>query len=86
MTLAVETDGSGNSYVTVGNIRISLVERPDGWAGPDYGHYIRVQAYKGDPKVSKELYPGAEFPIRDVREVCQLNAALNFLVANAFPR
>lgn len=42
--LSIEEDGGGNQFIRVGNIRVTLVHRQDGWAGP--GDYLRVQAYR----------------------------------------
>lgn len=84
MTLQVQSDGSGNSYIEVGNLRITLIHKANGWAGPEFSQYLRIQAYK-DPARSRELHMGAEVPIAGLRDACHLNAAINHLLGEAFP-
>ena len=84
MSLQVELDGSGNSYVRVGNLRITLIHKANGWAGPEYSQYLRIQAYKNPPQ-SEALHMGAEIPIAGLRDACHLNAAINHLLGEAFP-
>ena len=61
--LVSHTDGSGQRYVDVGNLRLTLVEKSNGWAGAEVNRYFRIQAYKGAPGESG-LQVGAEYPIR----------------------
>jgi len=74
----IETDGSGQSYVNVGNLRLTLVEKSDGWAGAEVHHYLRIQAYKGAPGESG-LQIGAEYAIRSPHDLERLAAAMLFL-------
>jgi len=53
-----KTDGSGNTYYDVGNIRITCI--PQTWDNNKPG--LRIQAYKGS---GDALFQGAEIPIPD---------------------
>ena len=76
MSIEILTDGSGQHYVNVGNVRLTVVEG-ERWAGPEVRHYLRLQAYKGEPEASG-LNQGAELPIRDLRSVLELLAGISF--------
>jgi hypothetical protein len=58
----MNTDGSGNSYIDVQNVRISLIERTvddeRNWAGAP--HFLRFSAYTAEGHGVK---PGPELPV-----------------------
>jgi hypothetical protein len=82
----IQVDQSGNSFVEVGNLRVTYVpaakrKEDKRWTDADV---IRVQAYRGDPAHSKSLHKGGEFPLRGgdanaladlIAGICQLYSA-----------
>ena len=64
-----QIDGSGNSYIDVRNIRITIV--PQTWKGPPG---IRIQAYKENG----QLFPGAELPVPDKTTAFDLLSAVSY--------
>ena len=82
----IHTDSSGNLYINVDNLRITLVlacnrDPEDDWA--DGEDCIRFQAYK-DLEKSDALYQGAEIPLGEDPEstVFKVMEALVFLHDN----
>lgn len=76
--MTMQTDGSGQLYKDVGNIRVTYIssqarDQSKNWSGQDV---IRVNAYKTDPSVSQALHPGAELPIADAATFISLISAL----------
>jgi len=58
------TDGKGQRYITIGNIRITTVSET--WAGKPG---IRIQALSAD---GNKVFPGAEIPIPDLKSAAEL--------------
>ena len=58
------TDGKGQRYMTIGNIRITTIS--DTWAGKPG---IRIQALSAD---GNKVFPGAEIPIPDLKAAANL--------------
>lgn len=77
--MKIEKDGSGNSYIKVGNVRLTHVPaaRRDphkNWAeGRDI---IRINAYKGP---GNALFQGAEFPVGSPAEALEFVEAFCLL-------
>ena len=63
----IQTDGSGNRFVEVENIRITYQPKSKRNAEVDWakGDMIRIQAHKGDKAESRSLFPGAELPVKN---------------------
>ncbi len=80
MREAFERDGKGQPYRTINNVRITLVERMDGWAGPSVRYYLRIQAHRS-PEQGGGLNMGAELPLRDAHESLAMIGAMCELVA-----
>jgi|GEM_PF-2524121 len=59
-----DTDGKGQHYMTIGNIRITTIS--DTWAGKPG---IRIQALSAD---GNRVFPGAEIPIPDLKSAVKL--------------
>jgi hypothetical protein len=74
----------GAPFVNVHNLRITLVRKEDGWAGPEYAYYIRIQAYKGDPEELGPLNQGPELPVAGHADVLRLIQGI-CLVAEEMP-
>jgi len=76
--MTMQTDGSGQPYMDVGNIRVTYIssqarDKSKNWPGQDV---IRVTAYKTDPSVSQALHRGAELPVADPAAFISLISAL----------
>lgn len=64
-------DSSGNPYIDIGNVRITMVDKSNkppskDWAGTN--RYLRVQAYTGK---GSSLHRGAEFPVGDIKKILE---------------
>lgn len=76
--MKIEKDSSGNSYVEVGNVRLTYVpaaRRDPGkdWADQDV---VRINAYKGH---GKAMFQGAEFPVGGPAEALEFVGAFCLL-------
>jgi hypothetical protein len=60
--MQIKTNGSGDHYVDVYNIRITVAHRPAGKDGDDSGRYLNISAYQDG--TTGKLFPGADLPIR----------------------
>jgi len=72
--METKTDSSGNSYVDVGNIRLTMVGQanaPEYWQGHDC---IRINAYRGSDNNS--LHQGAMIPLTSKQTIVELIEAL----------
>ena len=72
--METKTDSSGNSYVDVGNIRLTLVgsaSAPEYWTGHDC---IRINAYRGAE--NNALHQGAMIPLSSRQTIVELIEAL----------
>jgi hypothetical protein len=63
----IQTDGRGNRFVEIENIRITYQPKSRRNAEVDLSKsdVIRIQAYEGDKPESRTLFPGAELPVKN---------------------
>lgn len=79
--MKTEVDSKGNTYVEVGNLRISYIEQKNrstikDWPNADV---LRVQAYRGE---GHALHQGAEYPVENDKSIYSLFEALSVLMNN----
>lgn len=79
--MEVSKDSKGNSFVNVGNLRISYIEQKSrkdelkDWPNTDV---IRVQAYTGK---GKSLHKGSEYPVYNEKDIYNLFKAFSVLMS-----
>ena len=78
--MQTKIDSKGNTYIEVGNLRLSYIEQKNrsntkDWPGADV---IRIQAYRDS--VSKALHQGAEYPVYDEKDIYKLFEAFSKLM------
>lgn len=69
--VTVTKDDSGNPFIDIDNVRITMVDKTNKPATKDWAgtiRYLRVQAYKGK---GKALHMGAEFPLSDIKKILE---------------
>lgn len=78
----LKKDANRNSYIEIGNIRLTYVKRENRSSIKDWpeADVVRIQAYKGSS--NKSLHLGAEFPVYSEKDAFEFSEALNKLLAN----
>lgn len=77
--METKTDSKGSVYIEVSNLRITYVEQKNRSSLKDWPNsdVLRIQAYKGD---GKKLFQGAEYPVKDEKDIYSLLQALSILM------
>lgn len=70
------TDGSGNKYVVLENIRFTIVKQSKRDSTKDWpeSDVLRIQAYRNSE--SKSLHRGAEIPIKSKDDLIEIVKSL----------
>jgi len=78
MHIKIDHDKGGNPFADGGNVSISAqVGKNRGQGlGRERRNVIRIQAHRGDPRQSRALFPGAEFPIENEAALAEFLQAL----------